>query len=192
MREYGVNKFIITQIDTASSKADLDIKEINYIALYNSTDKTKGYNISSGGASGLLGYHHTDSAKKKIGDASRKLLRTPEHCRWISESQRGHANHVQSSDEKLKRSESLKLAYAEGRHRVIHEGGPIGRKKSSDEIQQDSLRQTGKRIMYSPDLKIRSVVFKDDIPKYMKNGWVIGNPKHYPLIPRKQLNNYIQ
>lgn len=48
MKKYGVDKFYIEMLETCDLE-DLDYKEMYYIELYNSTDKSKGYNVSIGG-----------------------------------------------------------------------------------------------------------------------------------------------
>lgn len=48
MKKYGVNNFYIETLEVCSIDI-LDDREIYYIDLYNSTDKTKGYNVSIGG-----------------------------------------------------------------------------------------------------------------------------------------------
>ena len=48
MRKYGVDKFYIETLEICDFKV-LDEREIYYIDLYNSTDKSKGYNVSIGG-----------------------------------------------------------------------------------------------------------------------------------------------
>lgn len=48
MKKYGVDKFYIEMLETCDLE-DLDYKEMYYIELYNSTDKSKGYNASIGG-----------------------------------------------------------------------------------------------------------------------------------------------
>ena len=117
MRKYGIDKFTIEQLDTAETFEELNNKEIYYIQQYDSSNHQKGYNNCKGGG-GIKDYHHSDEAKQKISAASKALIRTPEHCRKISEAQKGIANHIQTNAEKLKRSLSLKKAYAEGRHNV--------------------------------------------------------------------------
>lgn len=47
MKKYGVDKFYIEMLETCDLE-DLDYKEMYYIELYNSTDKSKGYNVSIG------------------------------------------------------------------------------------------------------------------------------------------------
>lgn len=49
MRKYGVDNFSIEVIDTATSKEELNVKEIFWISYYNTTDLSLGYNNSYGG-----------------------------------------------------------------------------------------------------------------------------------------------
>lgn len=48
MRKYGIDKFYVELLETCNIK-DIDSREMYYIKLYNSTDKSKGYNVSIGG-----------------------------------------------------------------------------------------------------------------------------------------------
>lgn len=48
MRKYGIDKFYIETLEICDVKI-LDEREMYYIDLYNSTDKSKGYNVSIGG-----------------------------------------------------------------------------------------------------------------------------------------------
>lgn len=49
MLQYGVENFIIEQIDSALTKEELYEKEQYYISLYDSQNPNKGYNMTSGG-----------------------------------------------------------------------------------------------------------------------------------------------
>lgn len=48
MKKYGVNKFYVETLEICNLDV-LDYREMYYIDLYNSTDKSKGYNVSIGG-----------------------------------------------------------------------------------------------------------------------------------------------
>lgn len=48
MKKYGIDKFYIETLEVCDAEL-LDEREMYYIALYDSTDKTKGYNVSIGG-----------------------------------------------------------------------------------------------------------------------------------------------
>jgi group I intron endonuclease len=68
----GFKNFIWEQIDTADTQAELDAKEKQWIAYYDSMNPDKGYNNTDGGAK----FHHT-----------------PETCRKIGKIQEGEKNH---------------------------------------------------------------------------------------------------
>ena len=48
MKKYGVDKFYIETLEICSLEV-LDYREMYYIDLYDSTNKSKGYNVSIGG-----------------------------------------------------------------------------------------------------------------------------------------------
>ena len=48
MKKYGVDKFYVETLEICDVE-DLDEREMYYIDLYDSTDKSKGYNVSIGG-----------------------------------------------------------------------------------------------------------------------------------------------
>lgn len=48
MKKHGVDKFYIETLEICNVEL-LDYREIYYIDLYDSTDKSKGYNVSIGG-----------------------------------------------------------------------------------------------------------------------------------------------
>lgn len=48
MRKYGVANFYIEPLETCPIE-NLDAKEVYYIKVFDSTNKTKGYNVSLGG-----------------------------------------------------------------------------------------------------------------------------------------------
>lgn len=52
-KKYGFEQFDFNTIDTASSIEELNQKEINWIIIYNSTNKRFGYNILPGGRNSL-------------------------------------------------------------------------------------------------------------------------------------------
>ena len=52
INKYGAENFTVDFVDKADSREQLSKLEIYYIALYNSTDKTIGYNIAKGGIGG--------------------------------------------------------------------------------------------------------------------------------------------
>ena len=62
-------------IDTASSREELDEKEIYWIAYYNSTHRDKGYNRDSGGHKGGV---KSEETKRLIGKTTKEKWNNPE------------------------------------------------------------------------------------------------------------------
>lgn len=89
MRKYGEDNFIVEIIDFAETVNELKEKEKYYIAKYNATDKSIGYNVSLGG-DGNMGYTHSEEIKQKLRELA--LNRPPaseETRRKISEANKG-------------------------------------------------------------------------------------------------------
>ena len=64
--KYGKDNFVIEQIDEASSLDELNNKEKYWIKYYNSTDRTIGYNLTSGGNGGNTYLNKTDKEMQQI------------------------------------------------------------------------------------------------------------------------------
>ena len=84
-------------------------KEIELIALYDSTNKQKGYNISKGGE-GTIGVKPTMESKEKNRIAHLDKKASLETRRKISESNKGKHNKKISEEQKIKISEKTKEA----------------------------------------------------------------------------------
>ena len=75
INEYGKANFKAELLCWCDSSTELNEKEKYYIKLFNSTDKTIGYNISNGGQDGCFtGQHHTEEDRLKIGQASKDRI----------------------------------------------------------------------------------------------------------------------
>lgn len=68
IEKYGEEAFEWEVLATTESVDMLDRLEIMYISEYQSTDPSKGYNLTSGGSNG---YSHSDITKERIGSAQR-------------------------------------------------------------------------------------------------------------------------
>jgi group I intron endonuclease len=91
----GFDAFTWEQIDTAATPEDLDRKEQNWIARFNSTDPAHGYNVSPGG--GLVALE----SRQKISKAGRGKPKSAEHRRKIGEANKGK-RHNEKTWQKLK------------------------------------------------------------------------------------------
>lgn len=66
--KYGKDKFIFYILEYCN-KDELDEKEKYYISMYNTTDRSNGYNLQSGGQASNT---HSDETRKKISDSNKK------------------------------------------------------------------------------------------------------------------------
>lgn len=64
--KYGIENFIIEQIDTANNKGELSQKEKYWISFYNSNNNKIGYNLTSGGEGGDTYANKTPKEMDKI------------------------------------------------------------------------------------------------------------------------------
>lgn len=62
IKKYGVDNFIVAQIDCANTREELQEKEIYWISYYESNNNEFGYNLRGGGE---LPYHSDESIKKQ-------------------------------------------------------------------------------------------------------------------------------
>lgn len=121
IKKYGKENFTIEQIDSAETQQELDVKEGYWIAFYNSTDKSKGYNLSSGGEHPIItdefrvkcseahkGILHTEESKRKIGNAHRGKIVSEETRKKISEAHKGKTCKPISEETRRKKSDAFK------------------------------------------------------------------------------------
>ena len=73
IQKYGKQNFSIEQIDSAETQQDLNIKEIYWIAYFNTLDPKIGYNRSPGGDS----YVMTEEQKTKISSSKKGVPTGP-------------------------------------------------------------------------------------------------------------------
>lgn len=73
IHKYGFDNFVFEEIDKANSIDELNEKEAYWIRYYNSTDKSIGYNLDSGGSNCFK----SDETKRKIGDTTLEKWKDP-------------------------------------------------------------------------------------------------------------------
>lgn len=103
IKKYGWDNFSHEILESGLTREEACEREKYYIALYDSTDPTKGYNVSLGGGA------HSEETKRKIGDAQRgeknywhTHKHTEEYCKRMSESCKGKTGHPCSEETKQK------------------------------------------------------------------------------------------
>lgn len=67
IRLHGADAFTIKEVARASSKEELDALEVHYINVWQTTDRSKGYNLREGGSFGK----HTDESRQAMSDRVR-------------------------------------------------------------------------------------------------------------------------
>lgn len=72
----------VFEVDSAE---EMYRKEIELISFYHSNDPKYGYNCSTGGESGFLGYRHSEEARKRISETLKQRCSDPEVRRKMSE-----------------------------------------------------------------------------------------------------------
>ena len=90
INKYGWNNFEHIILFDNLTKAEAELMEKFYIALYDTINPNKGYNLSLGGETGTV---HTEESKKKISEAKKgKSVHTEESKKKISEANKGKNN----------------------------------------------------------------------------------------------------
>ena len=118
-------------------------KEIELIALYDSTNKQKGYNVSQGGE-GTIGVKPTEERKLKNRIAHLGKKASLETRKKISESNKGKHNKKRTKEQKKKISEATKKAMQ----------NPILKKRLSEAHSGKNHRNYGKHLSEETKRKI--------------------------------------
>lgn len=96
----------------------LNEKEIQYIELYDTTNRELGYNLSIGGE-GSRGYKMTEEAKEKLSIINKGKTLTKEHCKKISEALKGKFTGNNSSNYGKKLSDERKEKLRQSKIRKV-------------------------------------------------------------------------
>lgn len=83
IRKYGAENFTIDPLSPArydlTKESDLNEWECLMIRLIG-TKVPNGYNLTDGGESGFSGGHHSEDARRRIGEASHNIHQRRTHC----------------------------------------------------------------------------------------------------------------
>ena len=153
IKKYGVENFTKDILEFCDKEVELNDLEKHYIDKYKSTDKSIGYNLTSGGdgtlgfTSWLKGKHLSDEIKKKLSEAKKG-----KHYIKMSEAKKGR--HL--SDETKKKLSEL----GKGRHH--------------SEESRRKMSELGKGRHHSEETKKKLSEAKKGIPK-PKLKWITPN-----------------
>lgn len=108
IRKYGIDKFRIRTIDTASTEDRANEFEKFYIKLFDTHQKARGYNLTLGGD----GVVPNDETRKKIGSGMRGKTHTPEVRAIISKAHTGRKHRPESLAKMSAARAGIKLSEA--------------------------------------------------------------------------------
>ena len=131
--KYGKDSFTCEVLDWCETEDELNEKEIYWIEKLNSTDRSIGYNLMSGGYK-VRGIEHSEETKEKISKAKTGI--TPNRDTWIP-----------TEETKYKISKSLKEYYK------THNNPKKGTHLSEET--KEKLRQANLGKTYSEEVKAK-------------------------------------
>lgn len=89
IRSYKWENFKHDILETGLTKEQACAKEIELIAKYDSANREKGYNNSTGGECSALGTHHSIETRRKIGESNKGKHLSAETRQKIGEANKG-------------------------------------------------------------------------------------------------------
>lgn len=145
IRKYGKDAFIWEELYTCDDEKQLNKKEIEYIALYDSCNRFKGYNISKGGEGGdnISKNPNRDAILKKISIANTGKVRSPEVIANFKLKMKGRK---MSQDAIKKISLGLKGRIISTAHRKKLSEALIGRKVPEDIVAKIKAKLKGRKF----------------------------------------------
>jgi len=152
MALYGVENFIVYELDRAETKEELFEKEKEWIKKLDS--KNNGYNETDGGE-GTFGWKPTEEQKKQNSERIKKVMENEEHRKLLSEKSKNYWNSLTKEEQNKKREQFNKTKignqYAKGKHWNLSNEtknkmskSKIGIPKSEEYKKQMSLSRQGK------------------------------------------------
>lgn len=99
--KYGWESFTHEIISEGLTKEAAATLEIHLIAQYDSTNPDNGYNKSTGGESGMIGYHHSEETREKIRKKAENM--SEETRKKISVAKTGF-HHSEETREKIRQA----------------------------------------------------------------------------------------
>lgn len=147
VKKYGKENFNCIILKECNSLEELNESEKEFISLYNATNNPEFYNIAHGGTGGNTGTQYKGQP----------------------------ANHIQTLSERKKRSDSLKLAYKEGRHPIIYAGYTKNKHRSEADAERCRTQVCGFKWIHNDTEEKR--VSPNVINEFLNNGWLLGRLK---------------
>jgi len=202
--KYGGDNFEVKIQDIAKNLEELDQKERDWIAKYDSTNREKGYNLTEGGLGGTF----NEVAKGNVSKAITEKWRKKEHAEKQIKERRRRARNPEwvnkmteiNQERSLKKEYRKKLSKAglkkwqekEYREKVSNKISSKWQEKNYREKQLKAKREGGKSILdikqFLEDIKEMNTK-KELIKKYGMDGKTI-NRKIKRMLGYEKVNNY--
>lgn len=185
IEKYGKESFEREILCWCNSLKELNKAEKKFIAKYDSQNKDIGYNLTSGG-DGFAG-HHTEEAKRKIGEAHKGKPHTERQKQLMSEAAKRRPPMPEDVRKKIsekhkgmhgywlgkKRSEEDRKKMSEAaKHRAPMK--PSTREKNSKRMIGNTY---GKGRIHIHKGKEGKMIYPDEFIAYQNLGWVKGRSK---------------
>ena len=135
MNKYGFDKFQIESIAQFPTEKEALDAEIAFIAMYKTTDRAIGYNLTTGGE-GVSGHKLSEETRQKMSKAQKGRKHTEETKQKMSAAQKGR-KHTEETIQKM--SDGKKGAYK-------GEANPFYGKKHSQESLEKMSAAASKRV----------------------------------------------
>lgn len=187
MRKYGSENFVVEQIDSATSKEELDIKERYWISYYRSCNVVC-YNIADGGTGGNTWDNHTDEEKLIIGNKISTANTGKKYGPHSDETKKKISVAViaskQNRSEEQKKLESLRKSQAALNRAPMSEES---KKKASENNkgkhfktpeEKEHLRQKALGKIGILRDGVMKYIYPDELQTYLDQGWKKQGKKH--------------
>lgn len=166
LEKYGIENFKVEMICECNSQEELNLQERFYIRKLNSQNKSIGYNVLPGGQY-IPDIMDSEEIRKAKSDGAKKF--------WDS----------LSKEERYQFCKSRKESMNSEKGRKHLREGQLGR-KLPQEVKDKIANQSTDRISINNG-KHSTKIKKEDLDKYLSNGWKIGE---LPRGPKKK--EYLQ
>lgn len=118
IKKYGKENFTKSVLEICNNKVELSLREIYWIAFFDSTNKKIGYNINKGGEGGnILGRKLSDETKEKIRQANLGRKDDDNRKKKISNSLKGRTVNTETK-EKISASIKSSKKYKDSRLKI--------------------------------------------------------------------------
>lgn len=159
--KYGFENWSLKVLVECENPEELDKLEGYYINYYN-TKAPNGYNLTDGGCSGNLGYHHTEKAKKMISEKN-KISMSGKH-------------HSEETKKKLSEIKKGTTPWMKGKHHSTEVKNKISESKRGTKHTQEWFDKMRNNPLYSKVIagyndKNEEVCRFNSIEEAIRNGY---------------------